>query len=270
MGAYKYLMIHCTATIQGTDLKPKNIERMHMGAKKQPNGTIRFMGKNYNSISALPNVLVGGIPAKDSNGRGWDRVGYSKAFFENGMVHDFVEHNNDNWISSNELTYGATGFNSTTKHFVYAGGLAKDYSIVGGRRNHEFMNTMTEQQEQNLIDAVFEEIRQNPAVKIIGHNQVAVKGCPCFDVRAWCQKIGVKIENIDTRKLLVNLKNDKNTFQDPDQPFLTRKDGDAFRKWVNDNHLEYAKQIDLDRSGSHTNAYILKAWKHLGSKYINL
>tara|TARA_R100001086_G_scaffold235296_1_gene158137 strand:+ start:204 stop:1019 length:816 start_codon:yes stop_codon:yes gene_type:complete len=46
-----------------------------------------------------------------------------------------------------------------------------------------------------------------------------------------------------------------------------RDEGNAFRNWVNDNYPEYAKQIDLDRSGSHTNAYIKKAWKKYGTEY---
>ena len=231
MAKYKYLMIHCTATIQGNNLDPEDIERMH------------------------------------KVGRGWDRVGYSKVFFEDGRVHDFVEHNEDNWISSDEVTYGAVGFNAVTKHFCYQGGLAKKPTMVGGKRNHAFLNTMTNVQEYNLINAVRREVLKHPHIKIIGHNQTAVKGCPCFDVRAWCQLIDIPEENIDSRPLKVNLKYEKNVYINPDQPFESRYDGNKFREWVNDNYLSYAKEIDLDRSGSYKNTYILKAWKKLGDEY---
>lgn len=48
----------------------------------------------------------------------------------------------------------------------------------------------------------------------------------------------------------------------------TQADGNAFRKWVNDNHNAYARQIDLDPTGSHTNSYFEKAWKKYGGEYI--
>lgn len=52
-------------------------------------------------------------------------------------------------------------------------------------------------------------------------------------------------------------------------PFNTKADGDKFRAWVNDNHSDVARDIDLDRSGSHTNRYILQAWSLLGNKYLD-
>ena len=266
MGAYKYLMIHCTATIAGTNVLPETIERWHMGARDLPNGNVRFKGKTYKNRSQLPYEKVGGILAKNSSGRGWDRVGYSKLFTESGIVHTLKEHNEDNWISAKEITYGAVGFNSVTKHFVYAGGLAK--KKINGK--HPFMNTMTTSQEYELINAVKQEISKNANLKIIGHNQVAVKGCPCFDVRAWCQHYGISIDNIDTRPVLVDLPNDQLIFINPNNPFQSKKEGDAFRNWINDNHPEYARIIDLDRSGSFENKYILRAWKDHGEEYARL
>jgi hypothetical protein len=50
-------------------------------------------------------------------------------------------------------------------------------------------------------------------------------------------------------------------------PFANKEEGDAFRAWVNDTHPEYARKIDLDRSGSHSNSYILKAYDILGKEY---
>lgn len=50
--------------------------------------------------------------------------------------------------------------------------------------------------------------------------------------------------------------------------FPNKKQGDAFRKFVNVKFPSYAKSIDLDESGSHTNAYIKKAWKRLGGAYM--
>lgn len=43
-------------------------------------------------------------------------------------------------------------------------------------------------------------------------------------------------------------------------PFATKAEGDAFRKWMNDNFPWAAKELDLDRTGSHTNQTIKNAF----------
>lgn len=50
-------------------------------------------------------------------------------------------------------------------------------------------------------------------------------------------------------------------------PFKTKKEGDKFRQWVNDNYEEYARKIDLDASGSFKNKYILEAYNLLSREY---
>jgi hypothetical protein len=52
-------------------------------------------------------------------------------------------------------------------------------------------------------------------------------------------------------------------------PFKNEAEGNAFRGWVNDNFSDYARSIDLDRTGKFNNATIKKAWKQHGSAYIN-
>ena len=44
-------------------------------------------------------------------------------------------------------------------------------------------------------------------------------------------------------------------------------EGNAFRGWINDTYPAYAKEIDLDRTGSYNNSYITKAWKKYGTQY---
>ena len=49
---------------------------------------------------------------------------------------------------------------------------------------------------------------------------------------------------------------------------LSEEEGNKFRSWVNDNHPDYASEINLDREfGSFTNSHITKAWKKLGEEY---
>jgi len=50
-------------------------------------------------------------------------------------------------------------------------------------------------------------------------------------------------------------------------PFKNKEEGDKFRKWVNDTYPKEAKEMDLDVSGSHTNSYIMRAWKKFGDPY---
>lgn len=50
-------------------------------------------------------------------------------------------------------------------------------------------------------------------------------------------------------------------------PFKNSTEGNRFREWVNDTYPQYAKSISLDRKGSHTNSYILKAWDKYGKEY---
>lgn len=50
-------------------------------------------------------------------------------------------------------------------------------------------------------------------------------------------------------------------------PFKNSVEGNQFREWVNNTHPDYAKSIDLDRQGSHTNSYIQKAWLKYGKEY---
>ena len=45
-----------------------------------------------------------------------------------------------------------------------------------------------------------------------------------------------------------------------DLPFKNRAEGNAFRKWFNDKYSGTAKELGLDREGSHTNAYIKNAF----------
>lgn len=51
-------------------------------------------------------------------------------------------------------------------------------------------------------------------------------------------------------------------------PFKNKEEGNAFRKWVNDNYPQGAKNQNLDRVGPHDNETILKAWNfQLNDKY---
>ena len=52
-----------------------------------------------------------------------------------------------------------------------------------------------------------------------------------------------------------------------DLPFTSVSEGNIFRGWLNDNYPAYAKQIQLDRTGSYNNSYMQQAWQKYGGKY---
>lgn len=90
MGKLKYLIIHCSATPEGMDVKPQQVKHWHTDPKPY--------------------------------GRGWDRVGYSDLVLLDGTIHNFVEYNEDDLVQMSELTYGVAGFNSVSRHICYIGG----------------------------------------------------------------------------------------------------------------------------------------------------
>ena len=61
----------------------------------------------------------------------------------------------------------------------------------------------------------------------------------------------------------------------PTIPFQNKTEGDAFRKWVNDNHSDYADSIDLSLTGDWKKGqknfigFMLKAWNIYGKEYMD-
>jgi hypothetical protein len=257
MGELKRLMIHCTASIDGQQLMPGDIERMHMGARMLKDGRIKYKGKEYKSKSDLPKEKIGGVWASESRGRGWSKVGYSKMVGLSGSVYTLSDYNEDNWIDSKELTYGAAGMNSNTRHFVYVGGVSKNYEIRNGKKRHYPEMTLNEAQEKTLVGLIQQEILRKPDLLVCGHNQHGLKACPSFDTSIWLEEMGFDKKNISYSLMKVNLRS----------PFEDSAAGNKFREWVNDNFPNDAKEIDLDRNGSHRNNYIIRAWYRLRHEY---
>lgn len=148
----KYLVIHCTATREGREVSAAEIRRWHTSP-----------------VSA--------------GGRGWKQVGYTDLVHLNGSVERLVANNEDAWVDDWEITNGAKGYNSVSRHVVYAGGVAADGKTA--------KDTRTAAQKAALEKYVKDFHAAHPKVKIIGHNQVAAKACPSFDVPAWLHEIGI-------------------------------------------------------------------------------
>ena len=144
------MVIHCTATPAGREVTADEIRAWHT--------------------------------APAPKGRGWKQVGYTDLFHLDGTVDRLVDNNEDRWVDDWEITNGAVGYNSVSRHIVYAGGCDKNLLP---------RDTRTDEQKEALKNYVLAFHRKHPAVKIIGHNEVSSKACPSFDVAAWLKTIGI-------------------------------------------------------------------------------
>ena len=155
MGApLKRLVLHCTATTQGREVTAKEIYKWHTDPVSK-------------------------------GGRGWKQVGYTDLFHLDGRVERLVENNEDAQVDSWEITNGAKGYNSTSRHIVYVGGCDKWGNPA---------DTRTPAQKKAMEQYVKEFHRIFPKVKICGHGELpgVKKACPSFSVRNWLNEIGVK------------------------------------------------------------------------------
>ena len=151
MAKLKYLVLHCTATQEGREVSSDEIRAWHT-----------------NPVS--------------KGGRGWKQVGYTDLIHLNGEVERLVDNNEDANVDPWEITNGAKGYNSVSRHIVYVGG-------VDHRGKPK--DTRTEAQKRAMAEYVKDFHRRFPEVKIIGHNEVAAKACPSFDVQAWLNETGI-------------------------------------------------------------------------------
>lgn len=117
--------------------------------------------------------------------KGWRKVGYSTVINQDGTVHDFVEHNGDEFIQNDEITNGVRGWNSVSKHISYAGGV---------NSNRKPKDTRTLSQYLKMAELVFEEIEKHPNIKVCGHNQFprVSKACPSFSVTNFLDELSSK------------------------------------------------------------------------------
>ena len=149
----QYLVIHCTATPEGREVSAAEIRRWHTAPVSQ-------------------------------GGRGWKQVGYTDMVHLDGRVERLVNNNEDAQVDAWEVTNGAAGYNSVSRHIVYVGGCDK----AGKTRD-----TRTEAQREALKRYVEDFHARFPQVKIVGHHELNPgKACPSFDVPTWLRSIGIR------------------------------------------------------------------------------
>lgn len=155
MARLERLVIHCTDTPEGREVSSADIRLWHCGPKS----------KGY---------------------RGWKQVGYTDMIHLNGGVERLVKNNEDENVDPWEITNGAAGYNSTSRHIVYVGGRTRD--------NKRTADTRTADQKRAMAKYVKDFHRKHPTIPIVGHRDLpgVSKDCPCFDVARWLKEIGIK------------------------------------------------------------------------------
>ncbi len=99
-----------------------------------------------------------------AGGRGWKQVGYTDLFRLDGTVERLVNNNEDANVDPWEVTNGAKGYNSISRHIVYAGGCDKSMKPK---------DTRTAAQIKAMAAYVLDFHRRFPGVKIIGHRDLS-------------------------------------------------------------------------------------------------
>ena len=150
----KYLVLHCTATPEGREVASDEIRHWHTDPVKK-------------------------------GGRGWMQVGYTDMIHLEGKVERLVRNNEDAEVDPWEVTNGAKGYNTVSRHVVYVGGVSKAGKTAKDPRTEAQLKAMTAY--VRAFHARF------PQIMIVGHGALpgVKKACPSFDVAAWLRSIGI-------------------------------------------------------------------------------
>lgn len=206
---FKYLVIHTLDTPSNREVTADDIQLWHLGALNNGNGTYTFLGKKYTLEQLKTKFLIlrsgKSINAARTNGRGWTKVGYSDFIQRSGNLVNLIPYNSDAIIDTWEISNGATGYNACSRHISLAGGWTPDGNKTGKDSNGIYLKPevlYTEAQLKQLLNYIKAWREIIPDVTIIGHNQIAKKTCPNFDVQLWLQENGISnpINNITSNK----------------------------------------------------------------------
>lgn len=115
--------------------------------------------------------------------------GYHVVIEPNGLVKRLVDNeriaNGIRPFKSNDIDIS----NNNSVHIAWIGGIDSRGNGVDNR---------TALQSANLLDVIRWYVRVYPDIKVLGHNQVANKFCPCFSVPRFLRSFGFDEKNIYT------------------------------------------------------------------------
>jgi N-acetylmuramoyl-L-alanine amidase len=118
---------------------------------------------------------------------GWKREGYHITIEPDGTVKRFID--NDK-ISNGVLPFKGDDINISNNNSV-------NVSYIGGIDSKgNGVNNITPEQTKALVSIIRWYVKEYPDIKILGHNQVANKFCPCFSVPKLLKTMSLPKQNI--------------------------------------------------------------------------
>lgn len=118
----------------------------------------------------------------------WGRPGYSQIIEYDGKAVETWKVDLSDGFQPFEITYGALEYNPVSIHVCYVGGMSKD--------NTRPLDTRTDGQYETLSKIVKKYIKEVPNIKVLGHNQVHRKACPCFWVPDFLEDLNIPPKHI--------------------------------------------------------------------------
>ena len=122
-------------------------------------------------ISEQVQTIIGWHTDPKPDGNGWSRAGYHYLINQKGERAPVV-------TPETRLSYGAKGHNTGAIHICLWGG-------HGGAETDRIQDHYSNAQILDLKNLLIELKGRYPNARIRGHNEVAAKACPCFDVQSW-------------------------------------------------------------------------------------
>lgn len=116
--------------------------------------------------------------------KGWSAIGYHYVIGIKGEVWKGRDLDGDGDVLD-ETGAHALGYNRASIGLCYIG---------GADANGNPKDTRTFMQDVEMQALVRKLIREHGITKVIGHNEVSSKDCPCFDVQQWLQHVGIADE----------------------------------------------------------------------------
>lgn len=120
-------------------------------------------------------------------GNGWSKVGYTDMVHIDGRLENLTPFDQDDEVDGFEITNGARGINSISRHVVLVAGSDK-------LMNPEDVLSKAQLETMELYTKYM--ILRHPHILVAGHNQFSSKSCPGFDVPDWCVSVGIPKANI--------------------------------------------------------------------------
>jgi N-acetylmuramoyl-L-alanine amidase len=106
----------------------------------------------------------------------WSKPGYTFFFDRNGVIWKLNQHWDwDPIVNYSEITFGAKGYNSTSLHIAWDGGL----------EGNKIIDNRTKEQKSALLTFIRIARDIYPNIEVIGHRDLpgVTKLCPIFDVK---------------------------------------------------------------------------------------